>query len=212
MRTLTAALITCAGALALTPAGLAQEGRAPGGNPLPAGPGRDIVAVACSQCHGLNAFTWLRQGDQAWRHQVYDMILRGSQIGPGEIDAVVAYLTTNFGPGVNVPPSTPVNLPAGAGKEVVEGGCGICHGLDRAVGTARSPGEWQAIGKRHKPRKTKGKRLEGFSTLEGCAPHCGSTHSASIYFLGRFGRPQECYCFDELRIFCDPKMSLQLKQ
>ncbi|MBV8743765.1 MAG: hypothetical protein JO134_01845, partial [Xanthobacteraceae bacterium] len=31
------------------------------------------------------------------------------------------------------------------GKEVVEGGCGICHGLDRAVGTARSPGEWQAI-------------------------------------------------------------------
>ena len=145
MRTLTAALITCAGALALTPAGLAQEGRAPGGNPLPAGPGRDIVAVACSQCHGLNAFTWLRQGDQAWRHQVYDMILRGSQIGPGEIDTVVNYLTTNFGPGVNVPSSTPVNLPAGAGKEVVEGGCGICHGLDRAVGTARSPGEWQAI-------------------------------------------------------------------
>jgi len=146
MRTLAAATLALyAGALALAPAGLAQEGRAPGGNPLPAGPGRDIVAVACSQCHGLNAFTWLRQGDQAWRHQVYDMILRGSQIGPGEIDAVVTYLTTNFGPGVNVPPSTPVNLPAGAGKEVVEGGCGICHGLDRAVGTARSPGEWQAI-------------------------------------------------------------------
>ena len=142
MRTITtAALALCAGAFALTPSGLAQEGRAAGANPLPAGPGRDIVAVACSQCHGLNAFTWLRQGDQAWRHQVYDMILRGSQIGPGEIDTVVNYLTTNFGPGVNVPSSTPVNLPAGAGKEVVEGGCGICHGLDRAVGTARSPGE-----------------------------------------------------------------------
>lgn len=145
-RTLTAAtLIVCAGALALPPAGLAQEGRAAGANPLPAGPGRDIVAVACAQCHGFNAFTWLRQGEQAWRHQVYDMILRGSQIGPTEIDTVVTYLTTNFGPGVNVPPSAPVNLPAGAGKEIVEGGCVICHGLDRAVGTARSPGEWQAI-------------------------------------------------------------------
>ena len=73
------------------------------------------------------------------------MILRGTQIGPGEIDTVVTYLTTNFGPGVNVPPSAPVNLPAGTGKEVVEGSCGICHGLDRTVGTRRSPGEWQAI-------------------------------------------------------------------
>jgi mono/diheme cytochrome c family protein len=139
------AALACAGAVMLTRPGLAQEGRAAPGNPLPAGPGREIVAVACAQCHGLNAFTWLRQGEQAWRYQVYDMILRGTQISPGEIDAVVKYLATNFGPGVNVPPSTPVTLPAGAGKEVVEGGCAICHGLDRSVGTRRSPGEWRAI-------------------------------------------------------------------
>src|SRR5262249_16816723 len=101
MRTITAAaLALCASVLALAPAGLAQEGRTAGPKALPAGPGHDIVAVACSQCHGLNAFTWLRQGDQAWRHQVYDMILRGSQISPSEIDTVVTYLTTNFGPGV----------------------------------------------------------------------------------------------------------------
>ena len=60
----------------------AQEARVAGSNTLPDGEGRDIVAVACSQCHGLNAFTWLRQGPQAWRHQVYDMILRGTQISP----------------------------------------------------------------------------------------------------------------------------------
>jgi len=144
LRTITAAALII-GTGALAPSVLAQEGRAVGANPLPAGPGRDIVAVACSQCHGLSAFTWLRQGEQAWRHQVYDMILHGTQIGPSEIDTVVTYLTTNFGPGVNVPPSAPVNLPAGTGKEVVEGGCGICHGLDRTVGTRRSPGEWQAI-------------------------------------------------------------------
>ena len=83
----------------------AQESRTFGGNVLPDGEGRDIVAIACSQCHGLNAFTWLRQGQQAWRHQVYDMILRGTQISPSELDTVVAYLATNFGPGVNVPQS-----------------------------------------------------------------------------------------------------------
>jgi len=145
VRTITAALFVCASVLALAPSGLAQEGRAAGANPLPAGPGRDIVAAACSQCHGLNAFTWLRQGATAWRHQVYDMILRGTQIGPNEIETVVTYLTTNFGPGINVPPSAPVSLPPGAGKDVVEGSCAICHGLDRAVGTARSPAEWQAM-------------------------------------------------------------------
>jgi hypothetical protein len=123
LRTITAAALII-GTGALAPSVLAQEGRAVGANPLPAGPGRDIVAVACSQCHGLSAFTWLRQGEQAWRHQVYDMILRGTQIGPSEIDTVVTYLTTNFGPGVNVPPSAPVNLPAGTGKAVVEGSCG----------------------------------------------------------------------------------------
>jgi mono/diheme cytochrome c family protein len=140
-----AALFASAVALAATPSGLAQEGHAAGANLLPPGPGHDIVAVACSQCHALSAFTWLRQGEQAWRHQVYDMILRGSQIAPNEIDTVVTYLTTSFGPGVNVPPSAPVNLPAGTGKDVVEGGCGICHGLDRAVGTRRSATEWQAV-------------------------------------------------------------------
>jgi mono/diheme cytochrome c family protein len=139
------ALLICVSAVVLSPLGLAQEGRPAAGNPLPAGPGCDIVAVACSQCHGLNAFTWLRQGEGAWRHQVYDMILRGTQISPNEIDTVVTYLAANFGPGVNVPPSPAVSLPAGAGKEVVEGACAICHGLDRSVGTRRSPAEWQAI-------------------------------------------------------------------
>ena len=121
----------------------AQEARVAGSNTLPDGEGRDIVAVACSQCHGLNAFTWLRQGAQAWRHQVYDMILRGTQISPAEMDTVVSYLATNFGPGVNVPQSGAVALPDGPGKEIVEGSCGLCHGMDRAVGAKRATREWE---------------------------------------------------------------------
>jgi mono/diheme cytochrome c family protein len=124
------------------------QAQAPRGNPLPPGEGRDIVAVACSQCHGLNAVTQLREGANAWRLQIYDMIERGAQVSPSEIDAAVKYLVKNFGPGANVPPSPPVTLPDGTGKEVVDGGCGICHGLDRITNAKRITADWQSVVKR----------------------------------------------------------------
>ncbi len=123
----------------------ASRAQGPAGNALPPGEGHDIVATACSQCHGLNAITQLREGPAAWRHQIYDMIERGAQISPTEMDAAVKYLVANFGPGVNVPASAPVTLPDGQGKEVVEGGCGLCHGMDRVVAARRSPADWQSI-------------------------------------------------------------------
>jgi mono/diheme cytochrome c family protein len=113
---------------------------------LPAGEGRDIVAVACVQCHAASAFAQLREGPEGWRFQVYDMILRGAQVRPSEIDQVVNYLSINFGPGINVPPPlSQVSLPAGAGRELEEQRCSICHGLDRVAAARRSPAEWQAV-------------------------------------------------------------------
>jgi mono/diheme cytochrome c family protein len=110
------------------------------------GAGHDAVATACSQCHSLGAITQLRQGEQAWRYQVYDMILRGAQIAPSEIDGVVKYLATSFGPGVPFAVAPPaMTLPDGNGKELVEGGCALCHGLDRVVAAKRSKGEWNGI-------------------------------------------------------------------
>ena len=115
--------------------------------PFPAGAGRDIVAAACTQCHQAGPIIQLRMGDEAWRQQVYNMILRGAQIGPGEIDDVVKYLATNFGPGVPIPgPATPsVSLPAGAGADLLAGACGNCHGVDRVVAVARPGRQWKAI-------------------------------------------------------------------
>ena len=89
-----------------------------------------------------------REVANAWRLQVYDMIERGAQVTPSEIDAAVKYLATNFGPGVNVPPSAQVTLPDGQGKEVVEGGCNLCHGLDRVADARRSSADWQSVVKR----------------------------------------------------------------
>jgi hypothetical protein len=87
-------------------------------NPFPAGASRDLIAVACTQCHRAGPITQLRMGEAGWRRQVYNMVLRGAQIGPDEIDDVVKYLATNFGPGVPVPGVTPapVKLPDGAGR------------------------------------------------------------------------------------------------
>src|SRR5260370_15642837 len=55
-------------------------------NALPAGNGKDIVAVACAQCHGLKLILALRDGSVGWKHFVDDMILRGAQLTPQEAD------------------------------------------------------------------------------------------------------------------------------
>jgi len=116
-------------------------------NPFPPGAGRDLIAVACTQCHRAGPIIQLRMGEPGWRRQVYNMVLRGAQIGPDEIDDVVKYLATNFGPGVPVPGVTlaPVKLPDGVGAELVAGACGICHGVDRVVAVARPGQQWEAI-------------------------------------------------------------------
>jgi mono/diheme cytochrome c family protein len=113
---------------------------------LPPGDGRNIVAVACTQCHAPTVITQMREGPSGWRLQIYDMILRGAQVLPSEIDQAVAYLTVNFGPGINLPPATAqVSLPQGTARELVEQRCSICHGLDRIAAARRSPSEWHAI-------------------------------------------------------------------
>jgi cytochrome c5 len=116
-------------------------------NPFPDHPGREVVSVACTQCHGPNVFTQLRMGETAWRNQIYDMVLRGAQIGPDDIDTAVKYMVASYGPGVAFPGQQPaqVSLADGAAKPLVEGGCALCHGLDRVVATKRSKGEWQNI-------------------------------------------------------------------
>jgi mono/diheme cytochrome c family protein len=126
---------------------LAFTAEAQQSNPFPAGVGRDIIATACTQCHRAGPITQLRMGEAAWRRQVYNMVLRGAQIGPDEIDDVVKYLATNFGPGVPIPGSAPapVKLPDGAGADLVTGTCGICHGVDRVVAVARPDRQWEAI-------------------------------------------------------------------
>jgi mono/diheme cytochrome c family protein len=117
---------------------------------LPPGPGREAVAGICSQCHSIRAVTQLREGATAWRHQIYDMIGRGAQVRPDEIEAMVTYLTANFGPGIPFPGQTPsqVQLAHAPGSDLVTAKCSLCHGVDRVIAAKRSRGQWDTIVKK----------------------------------------------------------------
>src|ERR1700682_3080875 len=65
---------------------------------LPPGEARDLVASACTPCHGLNTIVQIRDGAGGWRQFVNYMIMKGAQVSNSEADTVVQYLTANFGP------------------------------------------------------------------------------------------------------------------
>jgi mono/diheme cytochrome c family protein len=115
--------------------------------PFPDGPGKEIVAQACTQCHQAGLITQLRMNERGWRRMIYNMVLRGAQVGPNDIDVTVAYLVTHFGPGVPVPGQSnfEVKLLEGPGAALVAGACGICHGLDRVIATNRPGKQWVPI-------------------------------------------------------------------
>ena len=118
--------------------------------PLPPGDGRDLLATACAQCHNLSIIVSMREGSVGWRRHVYNMVTRGAQLTSPEAEAVIGYLAANFGPGSNpvTTPSvtaTPVALPAGPGKELVESRCSACHDLERVAVAKRQRGDWAAL-------------------------------------------------------------------
>jgi mono/diheme cytochrome c family protein len=118
----------------------ASTGRA---QTLPPGEGRELVATACSQCHTLAVVMAGRDGPVGWKRHVYNMVLRGAQLTPREAQTVIGYLIANFGPTAPIPASAP--LPSGAGKELVETRCAVCHSLERITIVKREKRDWENI-------------------------------------------------------------------
>ena len=163
------------------PGGGAFGASAPAASPFPDGPGKEIVSVACTQCHGPSVFTQLRMGENAWRAQIYDMILRGAQITPNDIDTAAKYMATSYGPGVPFPGQQPVQvtLADGAGKPLVEGGCALCHGLDRVAATKRTKEQWQAIVTRMIYFGSPVSQDQAATIVDYLAKNYGITHTAT---------------------------------
>ena len=70
--------------LAMPPASYAQE--------LPPAPGSDVVARACTACHGLDVITDQRHDAKGWQTIVDAMITNGATVTPQEENAIVDYL------------------------------------------------------------------------------------------------------------------------
>jgi cytochrome c5 len=128
------------------PAGAWAQAQIPASS-LPPGDGRDLLAVACTQCHGLGTIVSMRDGEGGWTLHVHNMVLRGAQLSSSEAKTVVSYLTTNYGPDASqsAARAASAGLPAGAGKELVETRCTACHDLARVTALKRPQHDWDAI-------------------------------------------------------------------
>jgi mono/diheme cytochrome c family protein len=103
-----------------------------------------------------------RDGEAGWRRNVERMVVqKGAQIFPADMDTLIKYLSTALGPSAGrmqptgaLPPGAlasgaktveEVRLPAGPGKELVEGRCAACHDLGRVVSIPRKRNEWDSL-------------------------------------------------------------------
>ena len=63
---------------------------------FPAGPGHDLAATACTQCHGPEAITGQRLTRDGWADIVARMVANGAQISDTDQPRIVSYLATAF--------------------------------------------------------------------------------------------------------------------
>lgn len=85
----------------------AQAPSAPG-KPLPPGPMQAKIKAACTQCHNATRITEQHLTRQQWSDQLDKMEGLGAVIAESDRNALLAYLTKNFGP------------PKGGGKTAVK--------------------------------------------------------------------------------------------
>ncbi len=73
---------------------------------LPDGPGKAATIRICSKCHAIEKAVSLRQDDDGWTETIAKMVKMGAQGSDDEFNAVLEYLTKNFGPEV----APPINI------------------------------------------------------------------------------------------------------
>lgn len=119
---------------------------------LPEGKGKEQFERICRNCHPLDIATRTRHDKDGWTGVVDDMVARGAQGKRDDLNQVVEYLTTNFGPNNPIgtstspapvtpaPPQAPTvdesaSKPGDAvhGKAVYDAnGCSGCHQIGQS--------------------------------------------------------------------------------
>jgi hypothetical protein len=64
---------------------------------LPAGPAKEKAEAACLTCHEARIIVQQRLSKPAWTKEVDKMIKWGAEVDPKDRDALIDYLSANFG-------------------------------------------------------------------------------------------------------------------
>ena len=114
---------------------------------MPEAPGRAEFQRTCTTCHSATVATSKRLTESGWENVVENMVSRGAQATPDELQQIVKYLTANFGAGAaapegapsgkaSVPPAQPAapaldaSQVARAQQLIQSNGCLSCHRLN----------------------------------------------------------------------------------
>jgi competence ComEA-like helix-hairpin-helix protein len=113
---------------------------------LPDGPGKDVFASVCSECHAVDLATNQKKPQAGWQSTVDSMIAKGATVSKEQAQQIVDYLTKNFGPDDSAAPAIASKaMPEGAGKEIILRECTACHLPDHFTKYRHTNEEWQAI-------------------------------------------------------------------
>jgi cytochrome c5 len=153
----------CVGCIALRAQVPIEVGSKDRTSALPEGEARNLVIATCTQCHSLGPIVLQRKTAKQWTTTVRDMIARGAQIAPDEIQPICDYLTKSFGPdsapqrAANDKAETPRGtvsgqgeraavdqFPQGPAKEIILKSCVDCHGLNRITTKRKDEAGWLA--------------------------------------------------------------------
>jgi hypothetical protein len=74
------------------------SGESPSSPDLPPGPMQAKAITACIECHESRIIMQQRLNKQSWAKEVDKMIRWGAVVDPNDHDALIDYLSTNFGP------------------------------------------------------------------------------------------------------------------
>lgn len=86
---------------------LAQTPTPAPGDPLPAGPGKDVVVRVCTVCHDATQFAFARYTPERWDDEIVKMQLAGAEMTAEEQVTISAYLARNFAKPAPPAPSDP---------------------------------------------------------------------------------------------------------
>jgi cytochrome c5 len=82
-------------------------------DPLPPGPGKDVVVRVCTACHDASEFAFARYTPEEWDNEIAKMEGAGAEMTAEEQVAISTYLAKNFSkpapaaPADAKPPSAP---------------------------------------------------------------------------------------------------------